>query len=170
MRHSFSKIMCIYIYSTEYSIITCCSEFSMKYLTLSLIRQFCSRRLFENIVTKEEIAQNVFHFQSQVFHSVIEIFYFLTKYVQSRLLQNRRMRKRVKVCVIGLVQSVCYVSRSLIIKGLVHHDKFLISIMNMRVNDATGAYTRWQSHKKVTYLLTFVLMFIRQYAFKSDQN
>ena len=38
---------------------------------------------------------NVFHFQSQVIHSIIEIFYFLTKYVQSRLLQNCRMRERV---------------------------------------------------------------------------
>ena len=37
----------------------CCSQ-NRKLLNLSLIRQFC-RQLFENIVTKEEIAQNV-HF------------------------------------------------------------------------------------------------------------
>ena len=37
---------------------------------------------FENIVIKEEIAQN-------------EIFHFLTKYVHSCLLQNCRMRERV---------------------------------------------------------------------------
>ena len=40
---------------------------------------------------------NVFHFQSQVIHSIIEIFHFLTKYVQSRLLHNCRMRERVNV-------------------------------------------------------------------------
>ena len=39
---------------------------------------------------------NVFHFQSQVIHSIIETFYFLTKHVQSRLLQNCCMRERVK--------------------------------------------------------------------------
>ena len=38
---------------------------------------------------------NVFHFQSQVIHSIIEIFYLLTKYVQSRLLQNCHIRERV---------------------------------------------------------------------------
>ena len=39
---------------------------------------------------------NVFHFYSQVVHSIIEIFFFLTKYVQSRLLQNCWMREKVK--------------------------------------------------------------------------
>ena len=33
---------------------------------------------------------------TQVIHSIMEIFYCLTKYVQSRLLQNCRTRKRVK--------------------------------------------------------------------------
>ena len=65
----------------------------------------CSRQLLENIVTKEEIAQNeqfllfatMFStFSHKVIHSIIEIFHFLTKYVQSCLLQNCRMRERVK--------------------------------------------------------------------------
>ena len=55
-------------------------------------------------MTKEEIAQNKqFLLFPQCFlllvigyHSIIEIFYFLTKYVQSRLLQHCRMRERVK--------------------------------------------------------------------------
>ena len=54
-------------------------------------------------LTKEEIAKNkqilllpqFFLFQSQVIHSIIEIFYFLTKYVQSRLLQNCCIREMV---------------------------------------------------------------------------
>ena len=41
---------------------------------------------------------NVFHFQSQVIHSILEIFYFLTKYVQSRLLQNCRMVNKLLKC------------------------------------------------------------------------
>ena len=45
--------------------------------------RLCSRRLFENIVTKEEIAQN-------------KIFNFLIKYVQIRLLQICCMRERVQ--------------------------------------------------------------------------
>ena len=40
---------------------------------------------------------NVFHCQSQVIYSIIEIFYFLTKNVQSCLLQNCRMREKVKL-------------------------------------------------------------------------
>ena len=63
-----------------------------------------SRQLFENIVTKEEIAQiEKFLLLQQCFpllvidnHSIIMIFHFLTKYVQSRLLQNCCMRERVK--------------------------------------------------------------------------
>ena len=62
----------------------------------------CSRQLFENIVTKEEIAQNQqflllprwFPLLVIGIHSIIEIFYFLTKYIQSRLLQNCSMRER----------------------------------------------------------------------------
>ena len=38
---------------------------------------------------------NVFHFKSYVIHSIIEIFQFLTKYVQSCLLQNCRMRESI---------------------------------------------------------------------------
>ena len=38
---------------------------------------------------------NVFHFLSYVIHSIMEIFYFLSKYVQSRLLQNCSMRERL---------------------------------------------------------------------------
>ena len=63
----------------------------------------CSRRLFENIMTKEEIAQNLQFlrlpqcFSLFVIHSIMEIFYVLTKYVQSRLLQNCRMREWVKL-------------------------------------------------------------------------
>ena len=67
----------------------------------------CSRRLFENIVTKEEIAHNEhFLLLPQCFpllvigypfnYTCIEIFYFLTKYVQSRLLQKCRKRERIK--------------------------------------------------------------------------
>ena len=40
---------------------------------------------------------NVFLFLSQVIHSIMEIFYFLTKYVQSRLLQICCKWERVKV-------------------------------------------------------------------------
>ena len=40
---------------------------------------------------------NVFHFQSQVIHSIIEIFYFLTNCVQIRLLQYCPMRERVNI-------------------------------------------------------------------------
>ena len=65
--------------------------------------RLCLRQLFENQVTKEEIAQNVqFLLLLQCFplfvivtHSIMEISYVLTKYVQSRLLQNCRMRERV---------------------------------------------------------------------------
>ena len=66
--------------------------------------RLCSRRLFENIVTKEEIAQNMQFlllpqcFQLFVigypFNYNIEIFYVLTKYILSVLLQNCRMRER----------------------------------------------------------------------------
>ena len=64
-----------------------------------------SRQLFENMVTKEEIAQNEQFLLlpqffpllviSNVILSIIDIFNFLTKYVQSLLLQNCRMRERV---------------------------------------------------------------------------
>ena len=66
--------------------------------------RLCSRQLFENIVTKEEIAQNEqFLLLPQCFpllvigypYSIIEMFYLLTNYVQSLLLQNCRMRERV---------------------------------------------------------------------------
>ena len=60
------------------------------FLHIDAFWHLCSRQLFENIVTKEEITQNKQH-------SIIEIFYFLTKYVQSRLLQNCRMMERVKI-------------------------------------------------------------------------
>ena len=50
----------------------------------------CSKRAISHFNTF------AFHFQSLVIHSIIEIFYFLTKYVQSRLLRNCRMRERVK--------------------------------------------------------------------------
>ena len=66
----------------------------------------CSRRLFENIVTKEECSKQAFSpfatmcstFSHRLLwiHSIIEIFYFLTKYVQSSLLQNYHVRGRVK--------------------------------------------------------------------------
>ena len=64
----------------------------------------CSRRLFENIVTTEEIAQNEqFLLLPQRFPLLVIgypfnyrlFFHLLTKYVQSRLLQNCRMRERV---------------------------------------------------------------------------
>ena len=66
--------------------------------------RLCSRRRFENIVTKEEIAQNVqFLLLPQCFPLFVigypfnyGDFYVLTKYVQSRLLQICRMRERVK--------------------------------------------------------------------------
>ena len=82
------------------------SLFLLKYVSKVVCcmweRVNCSRPLFENIVTKEEIAQNKqFLHLPQCFplkvHSIIKIFYFLPKYVQSRLLQNCPMRERVKV-------------------------------------------------------------------------
>ena len=61
-----------------------------------------SRRLFENIVTKEEIAQykqflsrNVSSFSHRLSIQLYTFSIFLTKYVQSRLLQNCCMRERV---------------------------------------------------------------------------
>ena len=64
--------------------------------------RLCSRRLFENIVTKEEIAISPFATMFSTFCHRLSIqlwrfFYFLTKYVQSRLLQNCRMREKVKI-------------------------------------------------------------------------
>ena len=61
--------------------------------------RLCSRQLFENsyIVAKEEIAQNKqFLLLPQCFPLLV-IGYPLTKYVQSRLLQNCPMRERVKL-------------------------------------------------------------------------
>ena len=78
-------------------------------LTLSFLTPLSSRRLFENIVTKEEIAQNKqFLLLPQCFpliHPIKEIFHFLTKYVQSRLLQNLRMRERVNKLLCNLTRS-----------------------------------------------------------------
>ena len=90
-------------------------EYWMTYLTYLFNRFFnpfphidtfwrlCSRQLIENIVSKEEIAQNeqflllpqYFPILVRRFHSIIEIFYFLNKYGKSRLLQNCRMWERV---------------------------------------------------------------------------
>ena len=71
-------------------------------LTLSFIKTLSDATAadgFLKTVTKEEIAQNVnFSFCHKVIHSIMEIFYVLTKYVQSRLLQNCRMRERVNCC------------------------------------------------------------------------
>ena len=66
--------------------------------------RLCSKQLFENIVIKEEIAQKkqflllpeCFPLLVIGYHLIIEIFYFLTKYVKSHLLQNCPMRERVK--------------------------------------------------------------------------
>ena len=69
-------------------------------LTLSLIQTLSNASAADSFLktlsNNFSFCNNVFHFQSQVIHSIKEIFCFLTKYVQSRLLQNCRMRERVK--------------------------------------------------------------------------
>ena len=78
----------------------------------------CYRQLFENIVTKEEIVQNEqFLLFPQCFPLLVIAGYhrsfsiFLTKYVQSLLLQNCRMRERV-------MQSFPGLGLQVILKGL----------------------------------------------------
>ena len=64
----------------------------------------CSRRLFEKIVTKEEIGQKKQFLLLPLCFPLLVLSYpfnyrdypFLTKYVQSRLLQNCQMRETVK--------------------------------------------------------------------------
>ena len=93
--------------------------------TDKLKKDLILHRLFENIVTKEEIAQieqfflltQCFPLSVIVIHSIKEIFHFLTKYVQSCLLQNCHMRERVlnsrfKKTTDIFVQSILVLKRS----------------------------------------------------------
>ena len=82
-----------------------CARLNSSSLTLSLIKTLFDASAADGFLKtkcqKKELLKtsnfsfchNVFHFQSQVIHTFLEIFHFLTKYVQSRLLQNCRMRK-----------------------------------------------------------------------------
>ena len=93
----------------------------------------------ENTVTKEEIAQNDFDtmfstFSHRIIHSIIEIFHILTKYVQSRLLQNCRMRERVKSVHLGS-------RRPGLDPRSGHHSKYL--------KNGSNGFTPWGSQLRV---------------------
>ena len=83
-------------------------------LTFSLILTFSDASaadgFFENIMTKEDIAQNEqFLLLPQCFPLLVIGYpfnYILTKYVQSRLLQNCRMREMVNLLLIYWFQTL----------------------------------------------------------------
>ena len=66
----------------------------MAYENISDKRRNCLKRAISPFATMFAI------FSHNVIHLVIEIFFFLTKYIQRRLLQNCHMRERVKVSIV----------------------------------------------------------------------
>ena len=66
------------------------------------LKTLCNKRRNCIKTCNFSFCNNVFHFLSQVIHSIMEILYVLTKYVQSRPLQNCRMKERVKMIVVGV--------------------------------------------------------------------
>ena len=111
----FLKLIMFYVWCFQSRLLqSCCMEDKVNpFPHIDAFWRLCSRRLFKNIVTKEEIAHKraippfdtMFSTFSHRLSIQLEIYYFWTKYVQSRLLQNCCMRERVKPYVAGDVRT-----------------------------------------------------------------
>ena len=102
----FSTLYYCYTFIYKYFLDVCCRFVAAgkskinPFPHIDAFRRLCSRRLFENIVTKEEIAQNM---QFLLFPQCFPLFvigypfnYGDFLFFDSCLLQNCRMRERVK--------------------------------------------------------------------------